>query len=67
MIADCDCCGKRMELRRCMAFGIETYACDGCRADGVRANGHCPHWPDCGCIVTDPCAWQRGLSLPEGQ
>lgn len=36
--AQCDCCGDmkpRDEISRIWAFGIETFACDECRHDGV--------------------------------
>jgi hypothetical protein len=29
--ADCDCCDrKNVPLRRCWAYGIETFACEEC-------------------------------------
>lgn len=27
----CDCCGKIREVTKCIAYGIETFACDECR------------------------------------
>ena len=31
---ECDCCGKRrVTLRQCWAYGIETWACAECRDD----------------------------------
>jgi len=37
--AECDCCGgsfPREEMAHCVAFGIETFACDQCRGGGGR-------------------------------
>lgn len=31
-LVECDCCGKRAELSRGFYHGIETYACEECRA-----------------------------------
>jgi hypothetical protein len=31
-LRECDCCGKMGALSRCLAFGIETFACDECRS-----------------------------------
>jgi hypothetical protein len=31
-LADCDCCGKERPLSRCFSYGLETFACDECRA-----------------------------------
>lgn len=30
-LGECDCCAKQRPLTRVFAFGIETFACDGCR------------------------------------
>jgi hypothetical protein len=30
---ECDCCGEMKLLSRCLAYGIETFACDACRGE----------------------------------
>jgi hypothetical protein len=30
-VSECDCCGRPAVLSRCIAYGIEIYACDDCR------------------------------------
>jgi hypothetical protein len=30
-LVPCDCCGERRPVSRCVAYGIETYACAECR------------------------------------
>jgi len=37
-VSQCDCCGDmkpRDQISRCWVTGIETFACDECRHDGV--------------------------------
>jgi hypothetical protein len=30
-LGECDCCARQRPLSRVIAFGIETFACEGCR------------------------------------
>lgn len=38
VIGECDVCGREAELRRVIAYGIETMACGDCLGDDSDAD-----------------------------